>query len=375
MQAFADEVWVLTRSNSRELIEENLPAGADQLHFIYYDLPAWARRLKHRRGLIYLYFIAWQFGAYRAAAKQHQITPFDCVYHVTMTSLQLGSYMHRLGVPLVVGPIAGGERAPFRLRRGLTLGAQIAETFRDLGILLQRFNPLARPAFAAAKRILVTSNESLRLVPPRYRGKTLVQLAIASDQQNGKAREATSRAASFVFAGRLLHWKGIHLAIRALAEARRVVPSATLTIYGSGPAEKWLRGVAVRSSLSDAVEFAGRISQESLIEKFDDFTALVFPSLHDSGGLVVLEALSRGLPAVCLDLGGPGEIVDQRCGVVVSTAGRSEAAVVKALAEAMIRLASMTCEERGMLSRGAFERASELTWSSLTARAVSGMES
>ena len=40
--------------------------------------------------------------------------------------------------------------------------------------------------------------------------------------------------------------------------------------------------------------------------------ALLYPSLHDSSGNVVLEALFHGLPVVCLDLGGPAEIVDPR---------------------------------------------------------------
>ena len=39
-------------------------------------------------------------------------------------------------------------------------------------------------------------------------------------------------------------------------------------------------------------------------ELFGSHDLFLFPSLHDSGGFVVLEALSHGLPVVCLDLGG-----------------------------------------------------------------------
>src|SRR5262249_17128782 len=52
-----------------------------------------------------------------------------------------------------------------------------------------------------------------------------------------------------------------------------------------------------------------RMPPAELFELYDTHSLLLFPSLHDSGGFVVLEALSHGLPVVCLDLGGPREIV------------------------------------------------------------------
>ncbi|MGD0548648.1 MAG: glycosyltransferase, partial [Terracidiphilus sp.] len=172
----------------------------------------------------------------------------------------------------------------------------------------------------------------------------------------------------FLFAGRLIHWKGAHLAIRALAEVRRSLPAATLTLIGAGPEEEWLRNVAKRLDVSDAVEFAGRLSRKSLIDRLHCYTALVYPSLHDSGGLVVLEALSNGLPAICLDLGGPGATVKASCGIVVPTADASEAELVTRIAKAMASLGSMPADESIRLSRGAVDRANELSWARLTAR-------
>jgi hypothetical protein len=84
----------------------------------------------------------------------------------------------------------------------------------------------------------------------------------------------------------------------------------------------------------------------------------LFPSLHDSGGFVVLEALSRGLPVVCLDLGGPKEIVTPQSGVIVSTAGRNSAEVAAALADVMFQLlASPT--RLSALSAAAIARANQ----------------
>jgi glycosyltransferase involved in cell wall biosynthesis len=367
MLAHADEVWVLTRANNQTAIEADPLAHASGLHFIYYDLPRWALKLKKQAWFLPAYFILWQWGAYRAAARLHHERPFDRVYHVTFASMQFGSFMGCLGIPFVIGPIAGGERAPFHLLRGLPIRGQASELLRDLGMRFQRYSPLTRPAFAAAERIHVTTAGSLLLVPPKWRRKTEVHLAIAT---HGKSvRKDARRAPSlprFVFAGHLLHLKGVHFAIQALAEARRTVPAATLTLIGSGPHERWLRDVAKKCGVEDAVEFAGQFPRQKLLAEFCSYTALVFPSLHDSGGFVVLEALQNGVPVICLDLGGPGVMVDESCGIIVPTAGADEAQVVAGIVNAMISLATMPASESERLSSGAIARANELSWTRLT---------
>jgi len=367
MLAFADEVWALTRSNNQHVIEADPLSHSTGLHFIYYDLPGWALKLKKRAWFTRIYFILWQLGAYREAARLHRVNPFDCVYHVTFASMQFGSFMGKLGIPFVIGPIAGGERAPIRLRSSLPIRGQATELLRDVGILLQRFNPLSRSAFAAADRIYVTTAESLKLIPRKWRYKTAVQLAIA---MNGRATPIAEHKKPdyprFIYAGSLIYLKGVDQIIRALAQVRATTPGATLTLIGDGPAEKWLRFVAEECGVAHAVEFAGRFPRERLIDAFSHYTALVFPSLHDTGGMVVLEALSQGTPVICLDLGGPGIIVNASCGVVVPTADADERCVVTRIADAMNILATMTDDQSAQLSQRAIARANELSWINLT---------
>jgi glycosyltransferase involved in cell wall biosynthesis len=118
--------------------------------------------------------------------------------------------------------------------------------------------------------------------------------------------------------------------------------------------------------VGDAVEFAGHVPTPQLIDTLRNSTAFVFPSLHDSGGMVVLEAFTEGLPVVCLDLGGPGAVVNSSCGIVVSTVDADEVQTVTGIANAMIALGSMSAAEWKCLSRGAMARADELSWDRLT---------
>jgi glycosyltransferase involved in cell wall biosynthesis len=368
MAPFADEVWVLTRANNQEVIEADPLSHTPGLNFIYYDLPKWALKFKKIGCFFHIYVLLWQWGAYRKAAKLHAVRPFDVVFHVTFVSIRYGSLMGWLGIPFIIGPVAGGERAPFRLRRGLPFCGKVNELIRDLTIFAQRYNPFAHLAFTYAEHIYVTTSDSLWLVPRRWQSKVTVHLAVATKSPAAtKVIRRSSDHPQFVYAGRLYYFKGIHLAIRALAETRKTIPDATLTLIGDGPAKGWLLTVARRYGVSQAVEFAGNQPRHNFISTLRSYTALVFPSLHDSGGLVVLEALSEGIPVVCLNLGGPGVIVNDSCGFVVPVADANEAQLVTGIANSMISLGRMSSAELERLSYGAIARAKELSWASLTA--------
>jgi glycosyltransferase involved in cell wall biosynthesis len=104
-----------------------------------------------------------------------------------------------------------------------------------------------------------------------------------------------------------------------------------------------------------------------MAEMYGSHDVVLFPSLHDSSGNVVLEALFHGLPVVCLDLGGPAVIATESCGRIVATAGRSESEVVTGLADALEELARSEplLDE---LSRGAQIRAEIFRWPTLVRR-------
>jgi glycosyltransferase involved in cell wall biosynthesis len=136
------------------------------------------------------------------------------------------------------------------------------------------------------------------------------------------------------------------------------MPDARLTIVGKGPESERLRAEVAAMNLGDQIEFIPWLPQPQLFALYDDHDLFVFPSLHDSGGYVVLEALSHGLPVICLDLGGPRQIVTAQSGIVVGTAGRDTMGVVVAMAEEIQRLFAEPAR-LAALSAGAIARAGE----------------
>lgn len=367
------EVVVLTQPRFLRAIARACQAGeapglvAIAVHVPFLD--RWEAVLS-RLGTPYYYahVLLWQRLAYRVGLALHRQRPFDWVHQVTLGAARIPSWMGRLGIPFLLGPIAGGETAPWRLRKSFPLRGWVHALARDLSNLWVRVDPGVRMTTRQATRILTTSPQTRAMLPAGCRAKAAVQLAIGMEDIPPVSGARAAGPFRLLYVGRLLYWKGIHLGLRALAELRRVVPDARMTIVGSGPDEAWLRSLAERLGVADAVDWIGWMSRDALDQVYADHDVFCFPSLHDSGGMVVLEALARGLPVVCLDLGGPGLMVDASCGRVIATRGAGERQVVEALGETFVMLAG-DAARREALRHGALARVREYAWPAVVARA------
>lgn len=350
LAALDHEVWVITREANREAIESSSqPAFLPDLHFVYCDLPEWARGWKRLPGALYLYYGLWQLLAFFIAHRLHRTLRFEYVQHVTFVSMRAPSFMGWLGIPFYFGPVSGGESVPTALRCSMSRSAQMLERLRNWGNIAIWLDPMMRSTFKHADRIYLTAADSLRLVPKRYRDKCSLQLAV------GLSRTAlgfcSRRMAHHdgrlrcLYLGRLLEWKGLRLALFAIRQLKAQGAPVSLTLIGDGPARGQLETLVSALDITDRVAFVPWMPHTQVQQQFKQHHILLFPSLRDSGGMAVLEALAHGLPVVCTDLGGPGEIVTSRCGRVVSTLGRSSDQVAHEIADQLLTLA----RNRGLL--------------------------
>lgn len=366
------EVWVVTDSDDRKAEDAKQALFGDrlQIRFIRYHLPrrfeSWVERLVGWR----IAYILWNWGAYRCARKLHKARRFDIVQHITFGVARHPCWMGGLGIPFIFGPAGGGERAPWRLRIGYPIRGWIGDGARDLANFAVRFDPFMHLTFDRATSILLKTAETRAMIPARYAHKTKVQLeiGIAPPPQERLARRANLAGAPLriLYVGRMVYWKGVHLALDAFAEHLKSTPDTRLTLIGKGPDTEWLKKRAERLGIADSIEWIPWLEQSRLWDVYIAHHLCLFPSLHDSSGNVVLEAIAHGLPVVCLDLGGPGVIIDDACGRVVQTRRQSRQAVVRGLADALTELASDS-ELRERLSDGALAKAQRFRWSDAVA--------
>lgn len=110
-------------------------------------------------------------------------------------------------------------------------------------------------------------------------------------------------------ASRLRSFKGISLAIRAVAMLRDSGMRTTLDIAGDGPDEANLRSQASRYGVADEVRFLGVVADMS--EFYRDLDILLHPTLREPFGLVLAEAMVRGVPPVTSCVDGIPEVVGE----------------------------------------------------------------
>jgi glycosyltransferase involved in cell wall biosynthesis len=305
-RALADlghEVTVLTSSIHQEAI---LATGSQGIDFRFIELPMSQRLRFSRRLWTYDIYQRWQDEALRHVEVQPQ--QYDVAHHVTWGSLHLGSTLWRLPVPLVYGPIGGGQTAPANYWR--YFGREWpAETFRTVttGPLLM-LNSRTRKTIQNSAVTLVC-NSATAAVSHRL-GAGDVRFMLADGLPRDWLTDARPRPTGtpvVLWVGRLLARKAPTLAVQAFAELRRAMP-ARLIVAGDGPLRGQVRTTVERLGLDEDVQLLGSVTLDDVRRLYDSASVLLFTSLRESFGAPFLEALGRGLPTVALDLHGIADV-------------------------------------------------------------------
>jgi glycosyltransferase involved in cell wall biosynthesis len=138
-----------------------------------------------------------------------------------------------------------------------------------------------------------------------------------------------------LFVGRLRVEKGILVILKALdllmheqKETSRELPPLHLHIFGDGDETyiNELKAFLYKKRLTGAVTFHGKVPQDELIRHYDLSDIMLVPSLwQEPFGLVVVEAMARGLPVIASNVGGPAEILSNEVNGLLVEPGDEQA--------------------------------------------------
>jgi glycosyltransferase involved in cell wall biosynthesis len=152
---------------------------------------------------------------------------------------------------------------------------------------------------------------------------------------------AQARGSRLTFATVLMGWgqrKNGQVAIRAFAQLKKQRPETRMLMFGAGhgigePAHRW----ALAHGMSPGIEFVGQVAHSELRQRLAaDIDILVHPSLEESHGLCLCEAMALGLPVIGGHKSGavPWTLDEGRAGLLVDVRSPTR------LAEAMLTLSN-----------------------------------
>jgi glycosyltransferase involved in cell wall biosynthesis len=344
--------WLITHARVREELTAMLGEDIHRVHFVadsglHQFLWNLGLRLDQRLRYISTGFVSRLLikrAQRRLAKRLIQQFDIDVVHQPTPVSPLEPSMLSGLGAPVVFGPMNGAvDYAPgFR--------DQECRTTRVLHSLGRQLAPLLNVLLPGKARaaVLLVANDRTRAALPRHARSRIHELSengvdLTMWQPRAAAR-TDHGSCRFVFVGRLIRSKGLDYWLRAFAQVAGEGLDVTAMIIGDGPERPTLDAQAAAAGIlatsaneRGKVYFAGWQPHAAVAELLAEQHCLVFPTVCECGGAVILEAMAMGLPVIVTNWGGPTDYVDGSCGILVPA--ESKEGFTLGLAEAMRKLA------------------------------------
>lgn len=347
------DVHVLTSAENRDGVESYLKNnGLENPSFSFFG----HRALYHEnrliaRGQSWFRYLRWMRESLAQAQSLLKVESFDLVHHVTYSTYRVASPLWKLGLPFVFGPVGGGEKLPWIAAASMSRGQQVQEAVRLLANASTRISAKVRGTIRNSAALLAsnraTADTFVSLGADRTRIRTLPVVFFLDEQMRdlrGKEKPTSVREnhLEMFSSGMLEGRKGLGIALHAVRMAKNSGLSLRFTIPSRGPEYNYLKQLSRRLGIDDIVHFPDSLPREEYWAKLLASDVYMAPSLRDNCPATLLEAmLCRCVPIVA-DCNGPGEIVSQNIGEVITPAPVEQMA--SDIAERLLKLASNRVE-------------------------------
>lgn len=335
------KVIAITRENNEKHIatymHENPDPVYDNITFLYFDLPYWMRFWKKGGRGAMLYYWMWQKGIVTFIKKQN--IHFDIVHNINFHNDWTPSFLWKLNKPFVWGPIGHHPLIPKEYLKKYSKKYWIKDRLTWMVKLY-----FWKCSFSLVKTVknanyILGMNNSIPNVLKINQAKFAVIPSVATEDF-GFSVSNENDTFSLISAGRFVPLKGFDLSIHAFADFISKLDetqksNTKLTLVGSGPEKSLLLSLCKELHILEYVTFIDWIERSELLKLYKNASGFLFPS-HEGAGMVVAEALSFGLPVICLDNCGPGEFITPKCGFAIPEMSYEN--TVQALSDAIEKL-------------------------------------
>ena len=314
-----DRIILLTKKFNEKDTRKGLEEfNIQHVELVIVDVPNalnWFRE-KHS-AFHHMYYILWQHWAWLWV--KHSGIRFDVIHHVTMNDYRIPSEMYKAkGAKVIWGPMGGAQVTPRPLK--VYEKNQLVASFREFVNKSCSWNPFYKKALRSYYKIYCINNETQKQIS-RIVGKDvplMPELALRDEYKNLPIRKGKNDILKIVFVGRLIGKKGIAFLVDALS----LMPTDMnweLLIFGDGDDRALIEKQIADSGIGKNVKLMGNRPLNQIAEAYQQADVFVLPSLRETSGNVLLEAMAYAVPIVAFDTSFCRLLKEVDCGVFINT--------------------------------------------------------
>jgi glycosyltransferase involved in cell wall biosynthesis len=258
------------------------------------DVPG--KKVWHR---LLLHYQLWQRYAEREGrATLHRV---DVAQHVTFSNIFLRTFVARLPLPYIIGPVGGGQApsVPDALRllaKTRDVHASI-EVARSAVVRGAGYRPVLKHRLGNAVAVLCANSQTLT-VARRYQPRAELMIDGGIEELPTSRARLCTEAPVVLWVGKLEARKDPFAALNVVFELRKLLPNARLVIIGGGWLHDRVEQEIRQRELRGFVEMKGAIPHHEMDAAYADASIFLFTSHRDTFGVQNLEAMTHGLPVV-----------------------------------------------------------------------------
>ncbi|MGD9420060.1 MAG: glycosyltransferase family 4 protein [Verrucomicrobiota bacterium JB025] len=314
------EVGVLTHRQNESAIEQARARGAipSNVSFRYLGKDKqWHPNRLIARAQSWLRFTDYNKQVLAAALDWHKESPFDLVHQVTYATWRVPSQLWQMPIPFVWGPVGGSAVIPPAFLKRLGLKARLMESARALQTARTLRTKAFHDCIHNASVVIAANEETLEFLMPHRKGLPLIQLPVAYLSPQKVARFTRDRSTAArprplnIFAGGNIEArKGVDMALQALAGALRKNTEFRFhyTVAGGGPDVPRLRKLARELGIEEMVTFHPGFKGGDYIKILKKSDIYLLPSLRETLGMTLQEAVLAGAFPIVANTSAQGEI-------------------------------------------------------------------
>ncbi len=314
------------------------------------------------QSLSYLFF---ERELHRMVGKRLDAGEFDLIHRVTPVTPTVGSPIASwTDVPTIVGPMNGGLPWPEEYPE---LRKQENEFLVPLRKIYKLF-PYYRATYKKITAAIAGSQHTASEIPRYFKGQKYLLPENGVDPRRFKLAEYWTPPTDkfrFVTVGRLVPYKGLWLTLEAMRDSP-LLRKCELVVIGDGPDRGRFEKMITDYGLTEQVKLIGWLEQCEMASVLADSQCFVFPSLREFGGGVVLEAMASGLPSIVVNYGGPVDLIDENCGILLPLSRKEK--MLNYLRTAMESLVDNPDQCRSFGENAAQRIRDEFTWEAKAGR-------